>query len=177
MQNFEKVSDSELWGPFSVINGWVNATDNVPNNLAFKKPLEKINENSGNITSRNYSENCVSNLFFSEKNIEALQIGLKNKVLEKSEGSYKIGKQSETELKIIMRSIYLQYSKNTSEKIIDQVRELNKLVLEWAVQEIMSNIKQHEVYRQDISTLPLPLERAQLTSQKGTRVLEIKSFM
>ena len=76
-----------------------------------------------------------------------------------------------------MRSIFLQYSKNNSIGIIEQVKELNKLVLDWAVPEIVSNIKQHNTYKKDISTLPMPLERSQLTSQKGTRFLEIKSFM
>ena len=76
-----------------------------------------------------------------------------------------------------MRSIYFQYCKNNSENIVEQVRELNRLVLEWAVPQIITNIKQHNSYRQDISTLPMPLERSQLTSQKGTRILELKSFM
>lgn len=177
MQNFEKVSNSELWSPYSILNGIVNATDTIPNNLNFKTYETTINENNNNITSRNYTKNCVSNLFFSQLNINALQEGLKNMILNKTDGKYNINKQSETELKIIMRSIYLQYSKNISNDIITQVKELNKLVLEWAVPEIISNIKQHETYKQDISTLPMPIERAQLTSQKGTRVLELTKFM
>lgn len=177
MQNFEQVTDSELWGPYSLLNGWVNATDTVDNNLNYKTHEIKKSEQANNITSRNYSENCVSSLFFSQINIDMLQEGLKNMILDNSNGKYNIQKQSETELKIIMRSIYLQFSTNNNDNIVSQVKELNRLVLEWAVPEIMSNIKQHETYKQDISTLPMPIERAQLTSQKGTRVLELKKFM
>jgi hypothetical protein len=32
-------------------------------------------------------------------------------------------------------------------------------------------------YKTNISTLPMPMERAQLPSQKGTKTLEIKSFI
>jgi hypothetical protein len=177
MQNFEKVSNNELWSPYLILNGIVNATDNIDNKLNYKTYISQNNENVNNITSRNYSENCVSNLFFSQFNIDILQEGLRNMILNKTDGKFNINKQSETELKIIMRSIYLQFSKNSSNDITTQVKELNKLVLEWAVPEIISNIKQHENYKQDISTLPIPIERAQLTSQKGTRVLELKSFM
>jgi hypothetical protein len=177
MQNFQKVSDSELWSPFSIINGRVNALDVINNNFNFKQQSNKINEDNTNMTSRNISNTELSNLFFSQMNIDALQKGLRNLVYERTNQKTIIGKQDETELKIIMRSIFLQYGKNQNSNIIQQIRELNGLVLNWAVPEIISNLKQHEIYKKDISTLPMPLERAQLTTQKGTRVLEIKSFM
>lgn len=177
MQNFQKVTDSELWSPFSIINGRVNALDVVNNNFNFVQQNNKTNEDNTNMTSRNISNTELSNLFFSQMNIDALQKGLKNLVYERTNRKTIIGNQNETELKIIMRSIFLQYGKNQKSNIIEQIRELNKMVLDWAVPEIISNLKQHEVYKKDISTLPMPLERAQLTTQKGTRVLEIKSFM
>lgn len=177
MQNFQKVSNSELWSPFSIINGRVNALDVVNNNFNFTQSTNKINEDNTNMTSRNISNTELSNLFFSQTNIDALQQGLKNLVYERTNRKAIIGNQNETELKIIMRSIFLQYGKNQKNNIIEQIRELNGYVLNWAVPEIISNLKQHENYKKDISTLPMPLERAQLTSQKGTRVLEIKNFL
>ena len=41
---------------------------------------------------------------------------------------------------------------------------------------IISNIKQSERYIMDISTLPVPLDRSTLPSQKGLRQLEITKF-
>ena len=174
MQNYETVEKNVLT-PFSILNGRVNTITNNDFNLS--KQYIPNTEDANNITSRTYGTNCVSDLYFSDKNIDILQKGLKNKVYTDSNGNYLIGRQSDTELKIIMRSIYFQYGKNNPENIIEQVRELNRLVLEWSVPQIITNIKQHNSYRQDISTLPMPLERAQLTTQKGTRILEIKSFM
>jgi hypothetical protein len=46
-------------------------------------------------------------------------------------------------------------------------------VIDWCVPEILSNIKQSDKYIMDISTLPVPLDRPNLTTQKGLRTLEI----
>ena len=40
-----------------------------------------------------------------------------------------------------MRSIYLQHSKNNDDKIQEQVRELNGLVLQYCIPNIIVNIK------------------------------------
>ncbi len=72
-----------------------------------------------------------------------------------------------------MRSIYFQYGKNANNNINKQVLDLNTRVIDWCVPEILSNIKQSEQYKIDISTLPIPLDRSTLPSQKGLRTLEI----
>ena len=76
-----------------------------------------------------------------------------------------------------MRSYYLQFGKNSPNNIKDQLNDLNRMVIEWSINQIINNIKQQDIYIQTISTLPMPLERSQLPSQKGTRTLEIKSFI
>jgi len=94
-----------------------------------------------------------------------------------SEGEYKIGRQSEQELIIVMRSMYFQHSKNLNFNIKEQVKELNTLVIRWCVDEIIKNIRQYIGYKKSISTLPLPMEHSLLPSQKGTKTLEIKTFI
>ena len=54
---------------------------------------------------------------------------------------------------------------------------LNKYVVDWSVDEIITNINQHIYYKKTVSTLPMPMERAQLPTQKGTKILEIKSYI
>jgi hypothetical protein len=76
-----------------------------------------------------------------------------------------------------MRSIYLQYSKNLPTKVIEQVRELNKKVLDWSVKEVLSNLKQFQKYKKDVSTMPIPLERSPLITTKGTKTLELKPWI
>ena len=122
--------------------------------------------------------NCtgVSAIFFSDDNVELLQLGIRNKILNLSNGEYNIGKQSDIDLKIIMRSIYFQYGKNVSSNVNAQVLDLNTRVIDWCVPEILSNIKQSAKYIMDISTMPVPLDRSTLPSQKGTRTLEMMKY-
>lgn len=124
-----------------------------------------------------FTPNEVSNLFFSCNNIDVLQDGLRYRVYKESNGKFIVGRQSDQDLKIIMRSIYLQYGKNLKNNVVEQVKELNAKVLDWAVPEVLSNVKQYDKYRVEVSTLPVPMERAPLMTVKGTKTLEIKSFV
>jgi hypothetical protein len=121
--------------------------------------------------------NPVSELFFSEININALHDGIRYKIFNETNGKYIISKQNDQELKAVMRSIYFQHSVNQPDNCIGQVRILNTYVLNWCVSEVLSNLLQYQQYRIDSSTLPIPLERSPLMSNAGTKTLEIKSFM
>ena len=162
----------------SILNGRINLFDeNATSSKIRNDDTRFYNENNIATINRLYSGNCVSELFFSRDNIDIIQEGIIKSVYLRSNNEYKIGKQSEQELTIIMRSIYFQNSKNLNFDVIGQIRELNKLVIDWCVNEIIKNIKQYIGYKKSVSTLPLPLEHAVLPSQKGTNILEIKSFI
>lgn len=161
-----------------ILNGRVNLFDGDKNTMKIdNNNCQLYNKKNVSDINKYYSGNCVSEIYFSQDNLELIQIGIINSVLNLSEGQYKIGKQSEQELKIIMKSFYLQYSKNLNFNIKEQVRELNTMVIRWSVDEIIKNIKQYLEYKKNVSTLPLPLEHSLLSSQKGTKILEIKSFI
>jgi hypothetical protein len=162
---------------FYYLNGRVNALGNVADSYELQKQHIPVTENPHNMVSRNYNCSAVSDMFFSTNNINIIQMGIRNRILNTTQGRYHIGRQSDDELKIIMRSIYFQYSKNLPNNIIEQVRDLNTRVIDWAVPQILTNLKQDEKYRQDISSLPEPLARSELTTLKGTKSLEMKSFI
>lgn len=161
-----------------ILNGRINLFDDkassskIPNNHP-----QFYNEKNISTINRNIAGNCVSEIYFSQENLDIIQEGIIKSVYNNSQGQFKIGKQSEQELKIIMRSIYFQYAKNLNFDLKEQVRELNTMVIRWCVDEIIKNVKQHLEYKKSVSTLPLPLEHSQLPSQKGTKILEIKSFI
>ena len=71
-------------------------------------------------------------LGISQSNIDFLQDAMIEAIYKLTNG-VRIAKQSEDELLIIMRGIYLQYSKNLDTHIDKQVYELNKKVLKYAV--------------------------------------------
>ena len=138
------------------------------------------------VKSENYSKeaisgyltkNNVSDLFFSEFNINTLQDAIRYKIYNETNGKYIIGRQSDQELKVVMRSIYFQYSLNQESDCVGQVKVLNTYVLNWCVSEVLSNLLQYQQYKIDSSTLPMPLERSPLMTSKGTKTLEINSFM
>lgn len=114
----------------------------------------------------------VSELFFSKANIDALQVGLTNSILNETCGKTRIGKQSVNELLTVMRGIFLQNSKNSKFQIVEQVKELNTQVLNFCVPKIMSELRMHEKYISDITTLPQPIGRGENTSAYGTRTQE-----
>lgn len=124
-----------------------------------------------------FTRNQVSDLFFSCKNIDILHEGIRYKIYQLTNGKHTICRQSDEDLKIVMRSIYLQYSKNLPNNIVGQVKELNTLVLDWCVKEILSNITQYDQYVIDASTLPMPLERSPIMTSKGSKTLERISFI
>jgi hypothetical protein len=120
--------------------------------------------------------NALSSLYFSESNINALQHGIRFLVWKKTCGKYTISNQSEDELRIVMRSIYLQHSKNLPFGIVEQVKELNGLVLDYCVPKVIEELHMYSAYKRDISTLPIPLDRGVNESIKGKKVLEMNRF-
>lgn len=117
----------------------------------------------------------ASQLFFSARNMALLQQGLRNMVLNKSSGKYRISDQSEAELLSIMRAVYLQHSRNTpdcSAQAKQEVRELNTRVLAFAVPRILNEIEMYMTYKRDREG-PTFFDRPQSTSVAGTKVLNV----
>ena len=114
----------------------------------------------------------LSNLYFSQKNIENVQNQIRYAVYKMSNQKYVIGQQSDIALKIIMRGYYLQYGKFTSNNIKEQIKELNKLVVQYSVPQIMNEIEQYNTYIYDVQHLPMPMERSLNVSSAGTKNLK-----
>lgn len=120
--------------------------------------------------------NPLSTIFFSQQNIDALQEAIRYQVYLGSGKKHIIGKQSETEIFIIMRATYLQNAKHRPYGIIDQVKELNRLVIEYCVPKILNEISIYTHYKSDIQQLPVPMDRGEFASSKGTKTLVNKEF-
>ena len=121
-------------------------------------------------------DNNLNQTFFSPKNVNNIQTAIIDAVYKKSNGEFKIGRQSDKQLNIIMRSIYLQNSKNLPNDIEGQVFDLNKLVLQYCIPNIYSEILQYNGYLKAISTNIVPLDRSINISSKGEKINEFKSF-
>ena len=113
----------------------------------------------------------LNQLFFSKKNMDIIQNMIRYSVYEKSGQKHIIGKQSDIELEIVMRSIYLQHSPNLLDKIKEQIEYLDKLVSDWCVEQIIPEVNQYFGYIKEIEYMPIPIDLPLNLSSKGSRSL------
>lgn len=111
----------------------------------------------------------TSRLFFGAPNIEALQAGLARAIRDRT--GYSIDRQSEEQLLIVMRYVYMQSGRNCGGA--REVARLNELVLREIVPQVGAGLAQYIDYLRDASTMYTPLARGQATSIKGTKSLEV----
>jgi Family of unknown function (DUF5761) len=159
-------------------NGRVDTTkDNNFNMYAlFENGNNKLTEFSHEAIQGVHMKTPLNDLFFSKTNINALQLGVRNLIANKTNNQFIIGNQSEVELQIIMRAIYLSEAKHLPYDIVGQVKTLNEKVLDYCVPRILEEIKMFNYYKNDVSKLPMPLDRGEFSSAKGTRFLEQREF-
>ena len=118
--------------------------------------------------------NMLNNLFLSPENIEYLQQKIRYAVFIASNRQHMIGKQSERELVIIMRSIYYTYGKNvpgTPDVIKKQIADLNDLVVQECVSKILSELQAYIRYLHDASTTNFPNDRPVNVNNTGLKQL------
>lgn len=141
--------------------------------------IDKIPVNSNtnylNSLTGNFERSELSNLFFSKQNIENIQNLLIRGVYEKSNSQIMIDKQPTDNIVIVMRSMYLQYSKNLDTKLNEQVNELNNYVLNFCIPKVYSEAVAYLKYKEDASTMHMPMS-APIYSSKTNKTLEQKPF-
>lgn len=124
--------------------------------------------------------NPVAEVFFSDVNISALHDAIRYRVWVETDKEHVIGQQSRDQLLFVMRSIFLTESRHIPgerETILAQIRELNSHVLKYCVPQIVGELKMYKQYIHDSSTLPVPMERAQLvTSDRKKIVLDTRQL-
>ena len=123
----------------------------------------------------NWYDTALSNAFFSSANMKIVQNGIRAGVYKKSNSQYVIGEQNGDELKIVMRSIFLQYSKNQPTNISDQIRELNNIVFDYSVNQVYGEAQGYMTYKKDVSTLVVPIAHP-ILSYTNDKQLELKKW-
>jgi hypothetical protein len=151
----------------------------TPNTSKLFQMYDKIPANQC-VTFRNATEGLwtstsLSHAFFSLQNIQMIQNGIRAGVYKRSNGQYVIGSQDCDSLKIVMRSVFLQYSANQPDNITQQIVDLNKIVLEYCIQQVYSEAQGYMKYVSDVSTLVIPIAHPVMASNND-RQLELKSW-
>ena len=139
--------------------------DNTPKvyTSAFKDALNGIWENTP-----------LSNAFFSQQNQQIIQNGIRAGVYKLSNNKYVIAQQPDTDIKVVMRSVYLNHCENRIGNIKEQIQELNQYVFDYCIPRIYGEAQGYMNYLRDASTLVIPMARPIYTATNKT--LELKPF-
>jgi len=202
--------DNAQLHPSQFQNDKVNITSNLKNNRTLisitkersqafsSKDLEKLTSpgrfkltsndkelngsNTNSLFKNLYGETLLTFLFFSEDNIYNIQKLIRMLVYKQVRQN--VDNQSNTELMVIMRSIFLAYSEHP--KLIDQsmseeerirlltlytneVGRLNELVINECVPLVISQLQQYLTYLQDASNPLRVMDKPISTSVAGTK--------
>ena len=122
-----------------------------------------------------WDDTMLSTVFFSFENIQLIQNGIRAGVYKRSNGQYTIGQQDCDALKIVMRSIFLQYAANKRQNISEQVEALNQMVLNYCIQQVYGEAQGYLKYLDDASTLVVPIAPP-VMANNSDRELEFKRW-
>jgi len=121
-----------------------------------------------------FEDSSLSLAYFSAQNVQANQNSIRAEVYKKTDKV--ICEQNEDVIKVIMRGIYLQNSSNLSYNVTEQIKQLNKLVVDFAVPKIIGELDGYLKYCRDASEMHMPLSRPLAYSTKGDKVAKLKNF-
>ena len=140
--------------------------DKIPVNqcVTFRNPTEGLWNNTD-----------LSDTFFSEQNITAIQNGIRQGVYKLSNEQYIISQQDGDTLKIIMRSFFLQYAANQKSNVKEQVYELNKMVWNYAIPQVFNEAQGYYKYLSDASTMYKPMNPP-ISTQNNDKELVMKPW-
>jgi hypothetical protein len=150
--------------------------NNIVSRGAYKLTVDDktiAKSNTGHLFKNLYGETPLTNLFFSEQNIKNLQNVIR--LIVHKETGYVVDEQSNNELMIIMRSIFLEYSRHPKlltkdmsneeqrmllQKYKSEVQRLNDIVINAVIPKIVSNLQQYLDYLRDASQHPYERDNA-----------------
>ena len=122
-------------------------------------------------------QNSVNDIFFSDLNKQVLQDTIRYNVHKHTQQV--ISEQSNQDLYIVMRSILLQYAnfKTDMSNFTDEIKRLNKMVVDYCVENISSNVKQYVGYLDDLTRLPKPIDRPQFSRESRNFTYDISNLL
>lgn len=122
-----------------------------------------------------WEHNPIEQLFFSAENMQIIQNAIKSSIYKMSKHKYVLPNQNTTQLKVIMRSTYLQYAEHKTGDITSQIERLNKLVLDYIIPKLFNESVAYEKYCRDQSSLVVPLNLP-LAHNRDYKQLELKPW-
>jgi hypothetical protein len=121
-------------------------------------------------------ETPLNKTFFSASNIDHLQQAIQDQVFLMSGSKHRIDRQSDDDIKLIMRSYYLMFGRNNPATVSADLADLNARVVGYSSAKIFSELDFYMFYRKDIEEFAPPIANPMNVHVFGTRYGELKSF-
>lgn len=122
----------------------------------------------------NMERTPMNQAYFSPANFQIIQNAIRKRVFDYT--AKVIDPVGTDDLFMVMRAMYLQYSRNLETHIPEQIAELNERVVAWCVPKIVAEVNMYATYLKDITTLPTPMMQPVNVSSAGTKSLPFKPF-
>jgi hypothetical protein len=124
-------------------------SDNIKGNLLRKQLIK----NQLKISECNVGD--LEKTFFSKENIDLINKQLILSVYNSTNKQFLICTQKEADLLIVMRYVFIEYSRNLPYDINNQIKKLNYRVVNEILPTVVSNVDQKIGYLKDIETQPI----------------------
>ena len=119
-----------------------------------------------------YQPTPLGELFFNKENIRRIQNKIKKEVYLRTNGQYVLQvEQNESDLLVIMRAVFIQDAIHEPYRLVHQIKELNKKVVQRIVPDMISQIKQDQAYLKEISSPLNPIALPVCMNNKGLKGL------
>lgn len=162
----------------ATFNQKYNQLLNQRSDLSYKSPSSDIlshqnykKDPNQNTTRGIVEKSLLSQVFFSPENMKIIQNAIRAEVYRLTDNKYIIGEQSYSELEIVMRSIYLQFSYPGVKDITSEVKRLNMVVIKNIVPDLISEVLQYNHYLKDIQVRNKIMDLPSNQNIKGTKQL------
>jgi hypothetical protein len=130
----------------------------------------------GELVGHQHTPTPLNTTFFSDANIETLQQRISDQVFMMSGNKHRIDRQSDDDLKLIMRSYYLMFGRNNPDNVSGDLADLNARVVGYAAAKIYSELDFYLFYLNDIQEFAPPIAVPMNVKVYGSRSNELKSF-
>lgn len=118
------------------------------------------------------TEDELSKMFYSQENMRRIQKKIRETVFERTKGQFRLDvDQDDQDLLITMRAVFLEHARFLPFRIIHQVKDLNRRVIEYIVPEMITQIKQYYGYIKEISEPIKPIPRPINVNNAGRKTL------
>lgn len=156
-------------------NGRIDILGPNPMALFDKIPISKNNNSYHDALTGNWTDSPISRAFFSKENLLIIQNAIRKNVYDKSQRRFLIDYQNYDELKVVMRAVYLQNSINNPNDCTQQIKALNKIVIDYCVKHVYSEALGYIQYKKDASNMYTLMDRP-VYANNSEKVLELKNF-